>query len=464
MFLAGKACLAAGNALKETGQLQMHIGFDDTDSTRQGCTTHIAALLIEQLEKLGAFFVDYPNLIRLNPNVPWKTRGNGALCLRLGFNKSLECKVVETTVSLIEAHSDIDCKGTDPGIVFLRRKEVPREIMAFAKKAETEIVTLKDALKLIRKFHGEALGYNTQRGIIGALAAIGETLREDHTYELITYRKPENFCTKRRVDEESIFKMDEALKPYTFNNVDTEKRRVIITPRGPDPILFGIRGETPDVVQKAFSMVEPLEHVERWVIFRSNQGTDMHLKRIETLSQAQPYSSIIARGTVSRNPHTVPLRHVIFGIRDKTAELDCAAYEPTGALRKIAKELVVGDIVEVYGAVRKSPGKPLTINLEKIKVIEMVQNKHSINPVCPNCGKRLKSMGKNQGFRCEKCKSKYKDLTKNATAGERNLKPGLYMTSTRSQRHLTKPLRRYGLEKNLPKPGRPIDVWHSKFS
>ena len=64
-------------------QKVMHIGLDDTDSTRKGCTTYITALLVEKLERLGVKFLDYPSLVRLNPNVPWKTRGNGALCLRL---------------------------------------------------------------------------------------------------------------------------------------------------------------------------------------------------------------------------------------------------------------------------------------------------------------------------------------------------------------------------------------------
>ena len=68
----------------------MHIGLDDTDSTRNGCTTYIAALLVEQLEHLHVKFIDYPNLVRLNPNVPWKTRGNGALCLRFEFDEELE--------------------------------------------------------------------------------------------------------------------------------------------------------------------------------------------------------------------------------------------------------------------------------------------------------------------------------------------------------------------------------------
>jgi tRNA(Ile2)-agmatinylcytidine synthase len=440
----------------------MHIGFDDTDSTRKGCTTYVAALLIEELEKLGATFLDYPSLIRLNPNVPWKTRGNGALCLRIEYDEALEAEIKERTVNLVEEHSDLDWKGTDPGIVFLKNPQVPPEITAFAKKAETEIVTIKEALRVICKFGCEALGYNTQQGVIGALAAIGETLQDDHTYELIAYRKQENLGTKRRVDENSIFQMDQTLQPYTFNNVDLEKRRIIITPRGPDPILFGIRGETPQIVKQAFGMVKPLEPVERWVIFRSNQGTDMHLKRVETLCEAQPYSSIIAKGTVSRKPQVVPVRHVVFALRDQTAQVDCAAYEPTGDLRKVARELDVGDEIEVFGAVRKpTQDKPVTVNLEKINVLKLAKKTQVQNPMCPNCGKRLKSMGKNQGLRCEKCKTRFNNLTKTEVAKERNLKPGLYITSTRSQRHLTKPLRRYGLEKQHGTTENLIEKWHS---
>ena len=33
-----------------TSQKVMHIGLDDTDSTKGGCTTYLAALLIEKLE------------------------------------------------------------------------------------------------------------------------------------------------------------------------------------------------------------------------------------------------------------------------------------------------------------------------------------------------------------------------------------------------------------------------------
>ena len=441
----------------------MHIGFDDTDSTRRGCTTYLAALIVQELEKLNVAFLDYPNLVRLNPNVPWKTRGNGALCLRIEHDKALENRIKEIAVSLLEQHADFDFEGTDPGIVFLTQATAPAEVTAFAKRAITDIVTLREAKALIEKYEGEALGFNTCRGIIGALAAIGETLKDDHTYELIAYRKAENCGSKRKVDEASIFEMDKLTQPYTFNNVDVEKGRIIITPRGPDPILFGIRGETPEIVKKAFAFVKPLEQVERWVIFRTNQGTDAHLKQVPTLNQIKPYSSVIVKGVVSQNPRVVPLRHVIFSIKDENGETDCAAYEPTGSLRKVAAKLAVGDSVEVYGAVRQpSRGKPITVNLEKIRVSVLVPQVHYQNPSCPKCGKRLKSMGKNQGFRCEKCGSKFsKGLEKTTVDVDRGLKTGLYVTATRSQRHLTKPLRRYGLEKCCWETKPLIDNWHS---
>ncbi|MGO8805569.1 MAG: DUF1743 domain-containing protein [Candidatus Bathyarchaeia archaeon] len=444
-----------------TTEQVMHVGLDDTDSTKGGCTTYLAALLVEKLIHFRVEFIDYPLLIRLNPNVPWKTRGNGALCLRFNHPAALEQEIKETALELWEKNSAIKEKGTDPGIVFFSGKEIPLELTAFSKRAETSIVTLKEALALTKELGGEACGFNSCRGIIGALAAIGETLSCDHTYELIAYRTPQKWGTKRQVDPASIFEMDKKLAPCTFNNVDEEKRRVIITPRGPDPILFGIRGETPEVVKEAYGLVKPLEPVERWVIFRSNQGTDAHMIRTPTLGSIKPYSSIITRGNVSQNPRIVPLRHVIFSIRDDMAEVDCAAYEPTGDLRKIARGLIAGDCVEVYGAAHKATkNKPLTINLEKIRILSLASKTRSENPVCPDCEKHLKSMGKNQGLRCEKCGKKFAGLKKKELVVPRALEVGLYVTSTRSQRHLTKPLRRYGQEKDGTEKVRLIGEWH----
>ena len=147
-------------------------------------------------------------------------------------------------------------------------------------------------------------------------------------------------------------------------------------------------------MKKAFGLVKPFEPVERWVIFRSNQGTDAHLKHVTALNKIEPYSSVIVRGIVSQKPRIVPLRHVIFSIKDDSAEVDCAAYEPTGNLRKIARELIVGDNVEVYGAVHKATtSKPLTINLEKINILNLAFKVHTENPLCPQLRKTPKIYG-----------------------------------------------------------------------
>jgi len=428
----------------------LHIGLDDTDSPRAGCTTYIAALLVEKLRKLGVQFIDYPNLIRLNPNVPWKTRGNGALCLRIKCEENSLEEIKENVIETVEEKSDLEHEGTDPGIVFFQGSRIPKEIRKFARETITGIVKIGDALKLLKKFKAEAIGYKTARGIIGSLAAIGETLRGDHTFEFIAYRKSENYGKKRQVDPKSVIEMDRATAPYTFNNFDEETNRILITPRGPDPVLFGIRGEGPEIVKKAAEMIRVFEPVERWVIFRTNHGTDAHLKHVQRLSEIEPYHPVIVRGEVAENPKIIPGSHVIFKIKDGSGVVDCAAYEPTGTLRDAAVQLIKGDYVEVYGGVKPPSlplNRPITINLEKLKVLRLAPLIVYQNPLCPKCRKRLKSMGKDKGFRCEKCGSRFLNLKKVALKLERKLSEGLYIASPRSQRHLTKPLIRYGMEK-----------------
>jgi len=54
----------------------LHIGIDDTDSIKGGCTTWLATEIIAELSEFD--LIGPPRLVRLNPNVPWKTRGSYA--------------------------------------------------------------------------------------------------------------------------------------------------------------------------------------------------------------------------------------------------------------------------------------------------------------------------------------------------------------------------------------------------
>jgi tRNA(Ile2)-agmatinylcytidine synthase len=122
---------------------------------------------------------------------------------------------------------------------------------------------------------------------------------------------------------------------------------------------------------------------------------------------------------------------------------------------------MVGDFVEVYGGVRPpSKNRPLTVNLEKLRLLRLAPKIVYQNPFCPHCGKRLKSMGRGKGFKCEKCGKRYVGLEKVAVRVKREVQRGLYITSPRSQRHLTKPFIRYGMEKRHTSVDKLIDGWH----
>lgn len=438
----------------------LHIGIDDTDSPRGGCTTYVAALLVERLTKLGASFIDYPNIIRLNPNVPWKTRGNGALCLRINIDVKKLNKVKEVVIETLEKNSDFSYFGTDPGAVFYLGDVTP-DVSAFARRAIQDIVTMTEALKIIKTNSAEAIGFKKGRGIIGALAAIGERLLGDHTYELIAYRLHQNRDIPRKVDPASVAKMDHQTKPLTFNNIDPETGRILITPRGSDPILYGVRGESPKIVEKTRKIIKTGEEIERWIIFRTNHGTDAHLTLIKTINQIRPYRPTISRGIVATLPWIIPGRHVFFTIKDAAGQIDCAAYEPTGKFRNVIRQLVQGDLVEVYGGVRPAASShPQTINLEKIKILKLASKVTYQNPHCPKCSKRMKSMGKSKGFRCDKCGFRSVEAKKLPLELPRSLKEELYIPPPRAHRHLTKPYSRYGKER-LGLPSKLFEPWHN---
>src|SRR5215208_1700950 len=128
----------------------LHIGFDDTDSLKGRCTTQLAFKITDYLSRQKkADFLDYPLLIRLNPNVPWKTRGNGAVCLRVKANNHE--KVMENIKQLVEEGSSID-SGANPGLAFYDREQIPEDIQEFSSIAMYDSLTKQKAESLAKKY------------------------------------------------------------------------------------------------------------------------------------------------------------------------------------------------------------------------------------------------------------------------------------------------------------------------
>ena len=433
------------------------IGIDDTDSVTGGCTTYVAQAIIKNLTDNGYDLIGFPRLVRLNPNIPWKTRGNGALALQVGkgdgdktkigeiSNKEIfshqklvrDCndleysKIKNIVQQTVETYARIDDENTNPGFVLMHKKP---DIEQY-EKAVQNIVSIDEIQPLLKSLDASYKGYKNNRGLIGATAAVAWSSSSDKTFELIAYREKDRWGTKREVDDESVKNMDKQC-PKTFDNYDYTNIHNRITPNSPCPILFGVRGNDKDELLKGLSLIKS-ESVDRWILFETNQGTDDHLQK-RVIREIQPYQPVIVEGTVSRNPHTIEGGHVIFSIEDSTGTIDCAAYEPTKQFRNIIRQLTVGDLIEVYGGVRE---KPLTINIEKINVKHLssiIEKKE--NPICPNCGKHMKSKGTNQGFKCVRCGTKsMKPIMKKK---KRDINTGFYEVPVCARRHLSKPLKR----------------------
>ncbi len=414
----------------------MIIGIDDTDSNEGMCTTYLGALLLEELQAFGEVEKP-PLLVRLNPTIPHKTRGNAAVALRL--ETCYPEKVMDRVISRIEEFARFECEKTNPGAVFIPDSEGKRlkpVLRAFLEKAVRDVITIEEAKNLILELGIPSKSFKNGRGLIGALAACGAMLNRedwDHTYEHLAYRQREKWGTPRSVEKESLAEADRQTYPGTWDTLDHTNGLVVCVPHSPDPVLFGIRGKSPETVTKAASIVRA-EPAERFAVYRTNQGTDMHILPVGSIAEIRDMHSYRVEGTVSATPETIHGGHVIFPLRDKAgAELDCAAFEPTKNFRALVRELLPGDRVVLFGSVNSR-----TLNIEKIEIKELAPLYTEENPKCPTCGKHMKSAGQGQGFRCRKCKTQAP--SKVNCEIERVLEPGLYEVPPCARRHLAKPL------------------------
>jgi len=437
--------------------MQLHVGIDDTDSLAGGCTTYLSSLIIEALLRdFGVRFIDYPLLVRLNPNIPWKTRGNGAVCLRLLVARDRVDELKERVVKMVVAHSEMDAVDTDPAVVFSH--EVGDGFSAFYDNALKKVIGIEDALRFADDNGCDVRAYKSKRGIVGCLAAIGSALEGDHTFELISYRDRSHWGRPRPIDPKSVIEMD-AKARGTFNNIDPETGRVLIAPHGHDPVLVGIRGEDAPSILEAFNSLKILEPVVRWTIFRSNQGTDVHLPTSPApISSVKPHESVCAEGAVTAPPRAIRGGHLILALGDSTGEIECAAYEPTGSFRNTVSKLIRADRVRVFGGVRPLEDGRLTLNVEKLQVLELDDAIASRPPICPRCGIRCKSSGLRQGYRCRRC-GRWQQR-REALPSRRAISVGTFVPPPRANRHLTKPLGRYGLEKAQYSVTVPAEPWH----
>jgi tRNA(Ile2)-agmatinylcytidine synthase len=378
--------------------LRCLVGIDDTDSARGYCTTYLAYRIAIDLREDCAV-LPYPRLVRLNPNIPFKTRGNAAVCLHVEAknpDRAFE-RLCATTTKFSDEEG-----GANTGLVFLEDPHLVEQLRPFYLDALHAVVNVHRVMKFLRQHGVRFWTQGSGMGLVGATSALAFDETYDHTYELISYRKKENWGTPREIEASSVRRMDGATFPRTFNNYDYQKRKVLIAPHGPDPVFAGVRGASPAAVLSAFRMLASSEPIDGHMIYLSNQHTEAHLANEQDW---KVFSSGWAEGEV-KTVQTGPGGHVYVTIRSGRIEHLCAVYEPTGDLRRVARRLREGDKVRVYGGVRKAtPIHPKVLNVERLDVLKLAPHRAGT------------------------------DLVR-----------GIYVASPRANRHLTKPLIRHGNE------------------
>ena len=416
----------------------LHIGFDDTDSPKGMCTTFLAYKIVDYLKKQDSEFLEFPKLIRFNPNIPWKTRGNGAVSLKIRTKNP--SKIKNKIKNFISKYSDTK-NGANPGLVFYENKTIPSHFTEFSELALWQLINRNQAKKFASKNNLEIFYKGNGQGLVGAIGAIGYQFN-DHTLELLSYRRPSKFGKERKISSQSVKTMQQKTFPHTFNSFDNKKSKVLITPHGPDPVFYGVRGEKVDSLLRATKILKTEEKLAGHMIFKSNQGTGDHLKNTFTKITMKPYASGIITGYVSCDPKIEKGGHVFFSINCDGDEIQCAMYKPTG-LSSIALGLIKGDKICVGGGIRKaSRTHPRILNLEFLDIIDLKKNVVKSSPLCRKCNKKMKSKGQNQGYQCVKCGR----ISKNKTNLEipRKIKKQLYIPDVSAHRHLSRPLIRVG--------------------
>ncbi len=445
------------------------LSFDDIDTLRGGCTTHFATKIINIFLSKGWKLEDFPRLVRLNPDIPWKTRGNAAISIVLSNEEKISIEdiaylVQEEFISYISSNEPIT-GHSQPTFIVADYDVISSRSYFFRRlyrNAIKETLDMKTIEKELRKTIGEKekgiviRSLIGKRGLIGTLASIGHIFEnDDYTFELLAYKRDQEI-NKKNLDNKllySFFLKHEDI--FTFGNIDIYSKKSIVTPHGPDPVLFGLRGDNPLTLLSIFKEIVDYygSLIDIWMLFKTNQGTDVHHRRSNKRKTESLYSQIEVIGWKIRKKEILPSGHHIFKINIlepdplSSIEIEVACYRESLKMRRLLGKLGEDDLLLLFGNTKREFDLPsITLNLEKNYVIYRKTQSKNVKPLCPKCFNTLESEGRGKGLRCRKCNYRLfvTDIHK-ITAGK-EITPTVFHEPPMYQRHLTKPLKRFGRE------------------
>ena len=341
----------------------MWLGLDDTDSLDGGCTTLVFHQMLEALPCSHG----EPRLTRLWPFAAQRTRGNASL--------SVELYCDETIIQWLDEYwmdNIAPLKGEISDSIHSERKQYPSDpgMTLFIEKPEE--INYWNAVRGEASFidGGHQWGGQGRIGAAASCAWSGDTA----TWEGIAWRMNE-----RSVSEESLTIVDEM--EGTFLCRDPRTNRGLIAPRGPCPVMFGVRATSPDVALEATKeLIRGSAETTGFRIFRTNQASGDHIEGV--------FETTVESKEILNGGHVILNENIL-------------AFSESGDLNKLAQWLEIGDSFEYCGLEYEGD-----IHLEGLRV---TKSQSFDRPIC-ECGSRMKSMGKEQGVRCPKCKTRSSEV------------------------------------------------------
>ena len=246
----------------------MLLGIDDTDSPSGMCTTYLGALLARRLIT-NAYARSRE--ARLPPEPERDLQDTGKCSHRLEVDGDTD-RVFETACEMV---ANLPIFHTKTQIPVWWRWRIALHRISTGKQCGTSVRS-EEAVAVLEAAGARYKGFKNGRGLIGATAAVASDL-PDTTFEYLAYREwrrlgdPESLSTGK-----AFFEAEASTFPHTWDTVDIENNCVVCVPHTPDPVLFGIRGESPSWVTFARMQVKS-EPTGLEQIFVTNQGTDAHL-------------------------------------------------------------------------------------------------------------------------------------------------------------------------------------------
>ncbi|MGC9135516.1 TiaS agmantine-binding domain-containing protein [Caldivirga sp.] len=389
------------------------VGIDDTDTYDKGCTTYVMYnMLKEFLKTRGEWrIIDYPRLIRLNPNIPFKTRGNAAVSV--GLNVDEPGEALELAEWAVDSYSHRVGK-TSPGIVISTNNS---EHWIYW-KALTDVIPMDVAVRWMSRL---GVIHRGGRGVIGALASVMADLRLDSTLELLAYSES---TSKPRIPLSLVKRLNDSTIPLTFENMSDG--HILIQPHGNDPVVFGIRGDSPyHVIHFASFLIDEIDIEPKWLIYLTNQATGHNLSSIVN----KPYTTGYIEGSVSG------MRQVGGG----NIELNVGSTQVFTYRHYGFKSVDKATYLIAYGGVKPGiSGLDLYMEGGVALMIKGVAR----NPKCPRCGGSLESTGRVGLLKCPKC-GLITGLPRQVSYSSEVI---LEEPRSVEVRHLHKPITRVGLE------------------